>query len=323
MGPGLIAGSLLKYNEVKAVLEKLSVFGIRAMWSPWFFVCLLMIGILYMLVFKSSILLKHSKMEQATNKQVIMFISSLVLLYIVKGSPIDLLGHLNFSIHMVQMSVLYLVMPPLFIFSIPNWFYEKMFNTKFIGRFFSLLTKPLFAVILFNGVFSLYHFPFIFDIVKTNSLLHALVTLTIFIAAFIMWWPLLCPLPEYRRLSGLQKLAYIFADGMLLTPACALIIFSDVPLYNTYTDPAAWAKALELCVPAGMLTSIDMTSPQMFSWLSPLDDQQLGGVIMKIMQEIAYGTTLAYVFFQWVKEEKQKEQVEQQGSVYPELHPLK
>ena len=304
------------------MLEKLSVFGFRAMWSPWFLLFLVALGALYFLAIKGVLIQKPTTNEQVTKKQILLFITSLIVLYIVKGSPVDLLGHLNFSIHMVQMSVLYLILPPLFISSIPNWLLRKFLSLKILGNLFLFLTKPLFALLLFNGVFSLYHFPFIFDLVKTNTILHAFVTIIIFICAFIMWWPLICPLPEYRKLSGLQKLAYIFADGMLLTPACALIIFASTPLYHTYSDPVAWAKALELCVPATMLSNINLNSPQMFSWLPPLDDQQLGGVIMKIIQEISYGTTLGYVFFQWVRDEKQKEQ-EEQTSVIPSPQLLK
>ncbi|WP_458415300.1 cytochrome c oxidase assembly factor CtaG [Schinkia sp. CFF1] len=305
-----------------SVLEKLSIFGFRAMWSPLFFVCLAVVAVLYLLIVKGRIINKPSGEEGATKKQILLFISSLVILYIIKGSPIDLLGHLNFSIHMVQMSVLYLILPPLFILSIPSWLYRKMLAKRKVSRLFLIATRPLFAVLLFNGVFSVYHFPFVFDIIKTNSILHASVTVTIFIAAFIMWWPLLCPIPENQRLSGLQKLAYIFADGMLLTPACALIIFAGHPIYQTYTDPTAWMKALELCVPVSTLTNVNISNPQMFSWLSPLDDQQLGGVIMKIMQEIAYGVTLARVFYQWVREERQKEE-EQQLNGFPSPQPLK
>lgn len=303
------------------MLEKLSIFGFKVLWSPWFFISLVLVGVLYFMLFKKH-KFKGIEEQTATNKQIIMFITSLVLLYIVKGSPVDLLGHLNFSIHMVQMSVLYLFIPPLFLLSIPSSFYRKLLSVKSFSRPFLFLTKPLFAILLFNGVFSVYHYPFIFDVIKTNTFLHAGVTSFIFITAIIMWWPIVCPLLEYRKLSGLQKLAYIFADGMLLSPACALIIFAGVPIYETYTNPAAWSKALELCVPASMLANLDLGSPQMFSWFSPRTDQQLGGVIMKIMQEIAYGVALGKVFFQWVREEKRKEQQEQ-AAIYPSFQPLK
>ncbi|MBB3854344.1 hypothetical protein DV713_08435 [Parageobacillus thermoglucosidasius] len=61
---------------------------------------------------------------------------------------------------------------------------------------------------------------------------------------------------------------------MLLTTACALIIFANEPFYTVYYD-----------------------APQLFKTLSPLVDQQAGGVIMKVVQEIVYGTMIECVFF--------------------------
>ena len=106
-----------------------------------------------------------------------------------------------------------------------------------------------------------------------------------------MWWPLVNKLDEYKSLSGLKKVAYVFASGVLLTPACALIIFNDQPMYATYSDPAVWMEAMALCVPAGMLANSNLNGPEMFASMSLLHDQQLGGVLMKVIQEIIYGFT--------------------------------
>jgi hypothetical protein len=38
---------------------------------------------------------------------------------------------------------------------------------------------------------------------------------------------------ERHRLTELRKMGYIVANGILLYPACALIIFADKPLYAT------------------------------------------------------------------------------------------
>ena len=81
----------------------------------------------------------------------------------------------------------------------------------------------------------------------------------------MMWWPMLNPLPEYQTLSDIKKLGYMFANGILLTPACALIIFTTAPLFATYTDPAAWMKAMELCVPAGTLSNLNITGPEFYT----------------------------------------------------------
>ena len=43
---------------------------------------------------------------------------------------------------------------------------------------------------------------------------------------------------------------------ILITPACSLIIFVDVPVYETYQSGEAWLKAMALCVPAGTLAGL-------------------------------------------------------------------
>ncbi|MGM2834563.1 cytochrome c oxidase assembly protein, partial [Bacillus cereus group sp. Bce025] len=104
-----------------------------------------------------------------------------------------------------------------------------------------------------------------------------------------------------------------FANGILLTSACALIIFATAPLFATYTDPAAWMKAMELCVPAGTLSDLNITGPEFLHWMPIVQDQQTGGIIMKIVQEKVYGTIIGYVFFRWARREreKDKEQLQQ------------
>lgn len=241
-----------------------------------------------------------------TTKEQSYFVASMVLLYAVKGSPIDLLSHLSFSAHMVQMALLYLVIPPLVIKGIPNWLWRGILRIPPIHFIFKLAAKPLVAIILFNFVFSMYHMPVVFETVKSHWFYHGIMTTTIFILALLMWWPMLTTIQEWMKLSHLQKIGCIFLGGVLLTPACALLIFADVPLYSTYTDPDAWAQALALCVPADVLASANIGSPEMFQWLPVQEDQQLGGVLMKIMQEIVYGIVLFRVFFAWFNRENRK-----------------
>jgi len=111
------------------------------------------------------------------------------------------------------------------------------------------------------------------------------------ISAFMLWFPVFCPLPEYNRMSELKRMAYIFLNGVLLTPACALIIFAKAPMYAMYA-----------AVPESLLL------------LPMLDDQQLGGVIMKIVQEIVYGIALGYTFFRWYRRERKRDEEEDLGN---------
>jgi putative membrane protein len=281
----------------------ISIFGFRALWSPvYLFVVIVLVGLYFYLIRKEK--------YKVTGKQQFFFVSSMILLYLMKGGPFDLLGHLMFSAHMTAMAIVYLAVPPLMILGLPQTLLREVINIKRIRPIYSFFTKPLIALILFNGLFSFYHIPLIFDVVKTDEVLHAITSVVLFVGAFLMWWPVVNPLPEEESLTPIKKIGYIFADGVLLTPACALIIFASAPMYSTYTDSTLWLSALELCVPADMLASLNISTPELFNWFSLLEDQQLGGVIMKVVQEIVYGSILGYIFFQWAKKDRESDEVE-------------
>ncbi len=214
----------------------------------------------------------------------IWFLSGLLLLYFTLGSPMDLLAHELFSFHMLQMSLLYLVLPPFFLQGIPDWMFRSLFHIPGVKPVVSLFTRPVVALFVFNGLLSIYHVPLIFDQIMANEWLHAGAHLLLGITALFFWWPITTPVEELDRLKGWKRLVYIFAGGALLTPACALIIFSDTPMFALYKEGSALAPIL-----------------------SPQQDQQLGGVLMKIIQEISYGVALTYNFFLWVAQERAKD----------------
>lgn len=279
----------------------ISIFGFRALWSPYYLIIIVLCTIGYFWLVKK--LQRKSESFVMTKRQVFYFILAMFLLYVVKGSPIDLLSHIMFSAHMTQMAILYLVIPPLFIIGIPEWFWREMLDGRWRQVLFTFFTKPLIALLLFNMLFSFYHLPLVFDYIKSSVGLHAGYTILLFITAVFMWFPLVNQVPERESLSGVKKVAYIFVSGMLMTPACALIIFASSPIYSTYTNPDSWASAMRLCVPSTTLSSLHLSGPEVFSGLPPLEDQQLGGVLMKVIQEIVLGCVLGVTFFDWYKKE--------------------
>ncbi|MBE3570145.1 MAG: cytochrome c oxidase assembly factor CtaG [Bacillales bacterium] len=281
----------------------ISIFGFQALWSPYFMMAILLITAFYLLLtIKWREYFPNSK--PLAKKELLYFISAMVLLYCIKGSPIDLMSHIMFSYHMVQMAILCLVLPPILIKGIPAWLWEYIIELPVIRPIFSLMTKPLIAAIAFNGLFSFYHIPDILDKMNMSETLHGLYTVALFVFALFMWWPLMNHLPGNSNLSGLRKVAYLFADAALLTPACGLIIFSGHPLYNTYSDPSSWLQSMQLCVPTNTLNGLELSGPELFSHMPVIEDQQLGGVLMKMIQEIVYGIVLARIFFDWYRKEQ-------------------
>lgn len=246
--------------------------------------------------------------SKPTRKQQLFFYSAIALLYIVKGSPIDLLTHIMLTFHMAQLAIFLLVVPIFFIKGIPEWIWRKIVKNRLIEPMLNVLTKPLIAILLFNGLFSLYHIPAIFNFSKTAQVAHTSFAIVLFIASFIVWWPLLNPLNEKDDIHPLLKLAYIAGNGVLFTPACVLIIFASHPLFDAYSQNGAWMQALALCVPGDVLGNLQfaISGPEMFSSMSTMEDQQLGGIIMKIMQEGVYIFLMARIFFGWFTRESLK-----------------
>lgn len=284
----------------------LSIFGFRALWSPWFFLSLLaLIGIYFLITVAWRHKFKDS--EPLTRKQASLFLLGMLTVYILKGSPVDLLGHILFSIHMTQMAFLLLLAAPLLIMGIPSWLWANLFRIKAIDKTFRLFTKPIISLFGFSIMFSAYHYPLIFDYVKLSLILHAVFTMTIFMSAIFLWWPLVNSLEGQPKLHGLQKIGYVVLSAILITPACTLIIFADVPVYDTYQSGEAWLQAMALCVPAGMLSGLSglgVSGPEMFTNMSTLYDQQLGGILMKVSQEVIYVFVIGKIFFAWATEER-------------------
>lgn len=257
------------------IFENYSFFEL---WNPLLLAALIIIMAAYT---------KTVKKNKTPVKKVICFSSALIVLYLTLGSPLHVLGdRYLFSAHMLEQAMVYLIVPPLVLLGIPAEIGEKAEEWLKKIKWLGLLRKPLISLFLFNVIFSLYHVPVIFNTVVGNSVLHNLTHILLAFFAFVMWLPII-PLSKSRdTLSGLQKTGYIFGAGVLLTPACALIIFADSPMFIQFAE-----------------------APRLYAGQTPLQDQQLGGIIMKLIQEVGFGFIIGYIFFNWAREERLKDPI--------------
>lgn len=225
--------------------------------------------------------------EPVTGQQKMFFLLGWIVYYIAMGSPLNLLGHELFSMHMMQMSLLYFVMPPLLLLGTPAYLFRLLAKIGWVRAICKFFTRPLITLFFFNGTITFYHVPVVFEAIMNSDVLHVVSHTVLLYAALCVWWPIIAPVPEWDRVKPLHKLALIFGSGVLLTPACAIITFTDLVLYSTYAQMSTLAPIM-----------------------SPIHDQQLGGVIMKIMQEIVYITAIGCVFLGWIRTERAKDKEE-------------
>lgn len=283
------------------------IFGFIGNWSPFLIAFMIVASIVYFLI-----TMKWYKDIPGGRKlktsEFWMSVSVIILFYITFGSPVDILSHILFTFHMIQMALGLLLIPPMLYFAIPDYLWAYMIKLPVLRVFHKIGQKPLLALVLFCGAFSLYHIPKVMDTLKLNQSLHFASLGVLFILAVIAFWPVLNKVdPPEKHMNYLFKTLYVFGIGGLLLPACAMIIFTETPLFKTYTESAAWLKSMELCVPAGVLDSLKdqnmISGPEYFSNMSPLSDQRTGGVIMKILQEVFFGFIIAYLFIKWWNQE--------------------
>ncbi|MGZ9585495.1 cytochrome c oxidase assembly factor CtaG [Paenibacillus marinisediminis] len=283
-------------------LEK--YFSAADLWSPLLLIAALLIIVLYMGLtgpFRE----RFAGSEPVSLFRKLMFILGILLLYFVQGGPINVMGHLMFSFHMVLMSISYIIAPPMIMIGIPDWLWRFLLDRPFMHKF-KWIMHPILTALLFNVLFSVYHVPAVHDYIMLNFGVHVVYYIALFITSVMMWWPIVNPVAEWEYISDVKKMGYIFLNGVLITPACALIIFAPEPLYATYTDAETWAQAMGYCVSGNtqaLLALTQNTGPQFFSWFTPIEDQQLGGIFMKLVQETMYATILFTVFTRWFRRE--------------------
>ncbi len=261
-------------------MRGLNDFSFAEWWSPWFALGMaaVMIGYFYLI---GPWRKKHAPGEaRPTILQTAYVVSAAAMFYLTQGGPLQLMGHLNFTVHMVNMSLSYLIVPPLLLLGVPAFVWRLAFRSP-RWRKLGWLMHPMLTLVLFNMLFSIYHMPIVFDYVMANPVAHWIYYAVLLVTSCMMWWQIVSPVPDWKRMADVRKMGYIFANGLLLTPACALIIFASGPMYAAYAEHGHGT----------------------FVIFDALQDQQLGGIIMKLVQEVMYGAILAYVFAQWYRRE--------------------
>lgn len=209
-------------------------------------------------------------------RQVFAFLLGLGLIYFAFGSPLDVLSdHYLFSAHMLEHMLLTFGAPPLLWLGTPDWLFRPVMRVPLLVAIWGKMTRPLFALALFNLVFSAIHIPVVYDYTLQNDTAHFLEHAVLLVTALAMWWPALSPLPEMPRLGDGALLLYLFGNEIFQTVTVALLTFATHPLYSVYAvAPRIWG-------------------------ISPLADQQLGGILMKLGAMGSLGPMLWVTFFRW------------------------
>jgi putative membrane protein len=211
------------------------------------------------------------------------FLSGVLVLFLALASPLDGLadGYL-FSAHMLQHMLLTMVLPPLLLMGTPGWLLRPALRSPLVAAPARLLTQPVPAFLVFNLLYAFAHFPVVYSLTLENQAVHVGSHLLFMAVGVATWWPILSPLPELPRLPAPGQMLYLCLQTIPGALVGALITLSEAPLYRVYAQ-----------------------APRV-TWLSPLEDQQLAGLLMWLGSATIIFAALTIVFFVWARREEQK-----------------
>jgi len=231
--------------------------------------------------------------------QVVLFSLGVLSLFIAGGTPLHDVGEeYLFSVHMAQHIFFTIAAPPLLIAGTPGWLWQWLLKRPVVFPIAKALTQPLVAFSIFNGLLVVTHLPPVVDLALHVGLFHFAVHVLLVLSAILMWWPILSPMPELPRLSYPLQLGYLFVQSILPAVVASFITFADRPVYEFYANaPRLWG-------------------------ITPIDDQQMAGGLMKLVGSVVLWTFMSVIFFKWYNREEADEQEPRWEEVEAELQEL-
>jgi putative membrane protein len=221
-----------------------------------------------------------------TRRQAVCFGLGIAAIWLASDWPIhDVAEGSMYSVHMVQHLLISMVATPLLLLGTPGWLARWLLRPpSALFRVVRTLSRFVPALVVFNVVLVLTHWPVLVNETVASHPLHFAVHALIFLTAFVVWMPVLSPLPEIPRLAAPTRAAFLFLQSIVPTVPASFLTFGEHPLYEVYRGlPHIWG-------------------------LSTLEDQQTAGLIMKIAAGMLLWLLIAVIFFRWAADEDRRGQ---------------
>ena len=204
------------------------------------------------------------------------------------ASPLHSVGEVLFSAHMIQHEVMMLVAAPLMVLGRPLSAYVwalPMGGRRAVGRWaksrwvetpWKLVVRPLNAFIIHAVVLWLWHAPTLFQATITSDFIHSAQHLSFLSSALIFWWSLIRAHAARRQYAA--GALYLFGTMMHTGLLGALLTLSTTVWYPAYARTARlWG-------------------------LTPLEDQQLAGLVMWVPPAFVYVPAALTLLALWLRE---------------------
>ena len=215
-----------------------------------------------------------------------------VALFVALVSPLHPWGRVLFAAHMTQHEILMLVAAPLVVLGRPILVFLKalprewaqglgqLANRRWWLAVWRAISNPFAAWLIHAAALWIWHVPALFQATIDNDVVHTVQHASFLGSALLFWWAVM----HGRNRAAMFGMAvlYQFTTALHSGLLGVLITFADTLIYPAYRDTTQ-------------------------SWgLTPLEDQQLGGLIMWIPAGIVYVIAGLAFFAGWLRESERR-----------------
>ncbi|HKP90162.1 MAG TPA: cytochrome c oxidase assembly protein [Thermoleophilaceae bacterium] len=160
---------------------------------------------------------------------------------------------------------------PVLFFMLPRPVLVRLARRRRLRAAFRVLRRPLVALPIYLVILYTWHFAFAMDAALGNEWVHGIQHQMFLLAAVLVWWPAIEP--HRRPMPGeLWKAGYILGARVLAMFVGMGLLISRTPAYDYYVERGG------------------------SHGLTPLDDQQLAGGLMLMVDVVVMIVALAYFF---------------------------
>jgi putative membrane protein len=216
-----------------------------------------------------------------------MFAAGWTVLAVALVSPLHPLSDRLFTAHMIEHELLMVVAPPLIVAAVPTaalmWSLPQSWrlglarlgHTSPLLAVWAWITRPAVATVLHGVAIWAWHVPLLFEAALQRGVLHYVQHASFLGTGLLFWWALL-PRPANRHAFG-GSVMHLFFTSLHTGLLGVLLVMTPRLWYpQNGLDAARWG-------------------------LSPIEDQQLAGLVMWVPAGLIYGGAALLVAGLWIR----------------------
>lgn len=261
-------------------------------WEPWSLACAAFATIPYVIG-----MLRMDRVQRAKilgRLRALSFFAGILILLLALESPLDAIAEDLFSVHMAQHMLLLLAVPALLVYGRPviTWLWAfdldarrgivRGWNRSGMQTAFRWLLRPLLVWLLLTAALCFWHLPGPYDWAVHHEWLHDLEHLSFLAFSLAFWTIVIEPYGQRRRLDFGATIVFVVSSGFVMSLIGAILTFATSPIY-----------------------AVHLHTTQAYG-LTPLQDQQLAGVIMWIPSNLVHVAALCTVFMAWYRADRRR-----------------